>query len=296
MGVARSRSMFAVVDWPSNLGLRPSGVEMLPAALRRAGLLEALRARDAASVIPEAAYDPQRNAETGLLNGPALHDAIRALARAIAGVMERSEVPIVLAGDCSVILAGLLAMRTHAPAERTSLLFIDGHADFDEPAVSPTGEVADMDLALATGRGPDLLTTFDGRTPLVHDEDVAAVGARDDDTAIRNTNITLFPLTAIRQKGMSAVADEALAVVTRAQASRFWCHLDADVLDDAIMPAVDYRQPGGLQPAELTELLRRAKDSSRMAGLSVAIYNPALDPSGEGARLLVKILRDAFVD
>jgi len=25
----------------------------------------------------------------------------------------------------------------------------------------------------------------------------------------------------------------------------YWIHVDADVLDDAVMPAVDYRQPGG---------------------------------------------------
>src|SRR5688500_12026924 len=152
--------MFAVVDWPSNLGLRPSGVELLPAALRRAGLLEALHARDAGSVPPSAAYDATRSAETGLLNGPGLRDAIHELARAVSAVMQGNEIPIVLAGDCSVILAGLLAMRLY----RTALLFIDGHADFDEPAHSPTGEVADMDLALATGRGPAILTTFDGHT------------------------------------------------------------------------------------------------------------------------------------
>lgn len=258
---------------------------MLPATLRRAGLLEALDARDAGSVVPLAAYDPQRDAETGLLNGPGLRDATHSLARAIAAVIERAEIPIVLAGDCSVVLAGLLAM------DRAALLFVDGHGDFDEPTDSPTGEVADMDLALATGRGPAILTTFDGRTPLVREEDVAAVGARDHDANIRKTGIKLLKLADIRERGVAAVADEALSVVAR---DCFWCHLDADVLDDAVMPFVDYRQPDGLTPAELTELLRRARESGRMAGLSVAIYNPALDPGGEGARLLVGILADAL--
>jgi arginase family enzyme len=34
-----------------------------------------------------------------------------------------------------------------------------------------------------------------------------------------------------------------------------WIHLDADVLSDDVMPAVDYRMPGGLQPDELTDAL-----------------------------------------
>ncbi len=224
--------MFTVIDWPSNLGLRPSGVETLPAALRSAGLVEALRARDAGSVAPAADYDPARDPETGLLNGPALRDSIRALARALDEVMERGEIPLVLAGDCSVILAGLLAMRSRG---ETALLFIDGHADFDEGFASPTGEVADMDLALATGRGAAILSTFDEGVPLVKDEDVAAVGARDGDAKIRNTRISVFDLADIRRRGIARVADEALQAVTKSL--RFWCHIDADVLDDAVMPA-----------------------------------------------------------
>jgi len=292
--------MFAVVDWPSNLGLRPSGVEALPSALRRAGLLSRLRARDAGSVSPQADYDPQRSAETGVLNGPALREAAHSLAQAVARVIERDEVPIVLAGDCSVILGGLLASRIAAHS-RVALLFIDGHVDFYQPEASPTGEVADMDLAIATGRGPSILTELAADAPLVRDEDVVAIGARDaserekaDSQDIRATQITLLELPAIRQRGITAVADDALKVVARDDLPGFWCHLDADVLDDAVMPAVDYRQDGGMTPAELTELLRRAGNSGRMIGFSVAIYNPALDPSGDGARLLVEILDHAF--
>jgi arginase len=273
---------FAVIDWPSNLGLRPSGVERLPAALRQAGVIERLGARDADSVSPNAAYDPRRSPETGLLNGPGLRDATLSLARAVAEVIERNEIPIVLAGDCSVILGGLLG------ASRVSLLFLDGHADFYLPPESPTGEVADMDLALVTGRGPAILTEFDGRTPLVLDEDVAAVGARDGQD-IRHTGITVLDLDDVRQQGAAAVAEQALKVVA-GESRRFWCHIDADVLDDAVMPAVDYRQSGGMTPAELTTILRAAFKTGRMAGLSIAIYNPTLDPSGDGARLLVDVL------
>ncbi|HEX7150621.1 MAG TPA: arginase family protein [Thermoanaerobaculia bacterium] len=280
----------ALLDWPSNLGLRPSGVETLPSALRAAGLLDRLQARDAGSMAPSAAYDATRSSETGLLNGPALRKSVERLAAAIGEVMARGEVPLVLAGDCSVVLAGLLGARK-AHGGRVGLLFIDGHADVDLPADSPTGEAADMDLALATGRGPSLLTAFGDETPLVRDEDVAAVGARDEQS-LQHTAITQFDLAAIRARGIAAIAAGALEVVQRAP--RFWCHIDADVLDDAVMPAVDYRQPDGLTPEELTALLREAAQSGRMAGLSLAIYNPALDPAGEGARLLVDVLVGAL--
>lgn len=44
--------------------------------------------------------------------------------------------------------------------------------------VSDTGEVADMDLALATGRGPAILADLDGLGPLVADQDVVVLGYR----------------------------------------------------------------------------------------------------------------------
>ena len=57
-------------------------------------------------------------------------------------------------------------------------MFIDGHADFQHSSDEPNGEVASLDLALVTGRGPELLADLDGLRPLVRDEDVALVGYR----------------------------------------------------------------------------------------------------------------------
>ncbi|MFF8393235.1 arginase family protein [Streptomyces sp. NPDC016172] len=66
----------------------------------------------------------------------------------------------------------------------------------------------------------------------------------------------------------------------------YWIHLDVDVLDDAIMPAVDYRQPDGLTWQELETVLRTALSGGGAVGLTVAIFNPRLDPDGSIARNL----------
>ena len=60
-----------------------------------------------------------------------------------------------LGGDCSILLGNLLALRRRG---RYGLLFVDGHADFYHPEANPNGEAASMDLAFATGRGPEVLT------------------------------------------------------------------------------------------------------------------------------------------
>ncbi len=117
---------YAVIEAPSALGLFPRGVQLLPGALLDAGLAEAVGARHAGQVSPPP-YDPERDAETGLLNPTGLRDYAADLADATGEVLDDGDVPLVLGGDCSILLGNLLALRRRG---RYGLLFIDGHADF----------------------------------------------------------------------------------------------------------------------------------------------------------------------
>ena len=58
---------FAVIDAPSFLGLKPTGVERLPEALKAAGLMAGLNAEYAGRVEPPP-YNPRRDPETLILN------------------------------------------------------------------------------------------------------------------------------------------------------------------------------------------------------------------------------------
>jgi cation diffusion facilitator CzcD-associated flavoprotein CzcO len=66
--------------------------------------------------------------------------------------------------------------------------------------------------------------------------------------------------------------------------------LDADVLNDQVMPAVDYRMPDGLTRDELATTLRTSTDSGRAIGINVTIFNPRLDDDGSIARTFVATL------
>jgi arginase len=293
---ADAASRFAIVDAPSILGLRPTGVEGLPEALRRSGLVERLGAREAARLAtPD--YDAARPTETGTLNADGIAQFSRALADVVGDVLRAGERPIVLGGDCSVLLGSLLAFRRRG---RYGLLFLDGHADFYQPEANPNGEAASMDLAFATGRGPAMLADLDGLAPLVRDDDVVAFGFRDHDeqraygSQPLAAGIAAIDLPTIRRIGIDAATTQAMRHLGRPELEGIFVHVDADVLDDAIMPAVDYRQPGGLRASELSHVLRTAFDSGRVAGLEVTIYNPALDPDGEAGRRLADVLVDGL--
>jgi arginase len=87
---------------------------------------------------------------------------------------------------------------------------------------------------------------------------------------------------------VETVVAAAVAVVSRGELSGFWLHLDADLLDDTVMPAVEYRQPGAFLRRTLSRSCGRAAEALR--ALSVANYNAAMDPSEDAGRQLVECL------
>jgi arginase len=284
---------YAIIEAPSVLGLFPKGVETLPDALLAAGLAERISASQAGCV-ESPPYDPQRDEATGLLNPHGIAAYSLALADAIAPVRERGDFPVVLGGDCSILLGCVLATRRQG---RAGLLFLDGHADFYQPEAEPKGEAASMELAFVTGRGPALVTNLDGLRPLVRDEDVVVLGPRDAEIAqeqgsqrVEDTDIAMTDLSALRQQGVSEAAQRALDRLCKPALDGFWIHLDADVLDDAVMPAVDYRMPDGLHWDELSTVLQRAIGSGRALGIDITIFNPKLDETGAIARAFVDAL------
>jgi arginase len=215
----------------------------------------------------------------------------------VAFVLHKKRFPLVLGGDCSILIGNLLALRRLGTY---GLFFIDGHADFYQPQASPTGEVADMDLAIVSGRGPNVLTNINGLKPLVRDQDIIVFGYRDAEQAasygsqdVHDTKMHVFDLPYVRKIGtIPAAASQAVEMLVNHELEGFWIHLDADVLDDSIMPAVDYRLGGGggLSFSELSELLKTLVTSDHAVGMDITIFNPKLDLDGSITRRFVSSL------
>ena len=286
-------SKFAIIDAPSILGLNLTGVETLPQALKNAGLIQGLRAEYAGRV-ESLPYEAERDESTRVLNPHGIKAFSVRLAEKVNEVRKKDQFPVVLGGDCSILIGCMLALRRLG---KYGLFFIDGHADFYQPEAEPNGEVASMELAIVSGRGPSVLTDIDGLKPLVQDEDIVAFGYRDREEQlehgsqdIRESGITTFELDQVRALGSVAAAQQAIDRLQKNQVNGLWVHLDADVLDDAIMPAVDYRLPGGLQWAELSDVLRVIMTSGQAVGLTITIFNPKLDPEGSIARKFSQII------
>lgn len=280
---------YSVIEAPSILGLRPTGVELLPNALKAAGLLEQLNAEYAGIVAPSSPYSYIRDYETKLLNPEAIKSYSLRLAEAVKCVLYKNKFPMVIGGDCSILIGNLLALRRLG---KYGLFFIDGHSDFYLPEESPTGEVADMDLAIVSGHGPNILSNIAGFKPIVLEQDIVAFGYRDAAQSAhygcqdikKTTMINAIELVDLHRLGFQNAASFAIDKLLKNELSGFWIHLDADVLDDSIMYAVDYRLPGGITFSELSNLLRLLIMSKKAVGISITIFNPTLDKDGSIAK------------
>lgn len=290
-----TRRSHAILEAPSALGLTTDGVASLGERLLDLGLAERTGARRAGRLaVPARTPLPD---ETGILNARAIAAFSPRLADAVGRVLDAGAFPIVLGGDCTILLGAMLALRRRG---RYGLLFIDGHADFFQPEAEPNGEGASMDLAWVTGHGPAVVADLEGRRPLVRPGDAVAFGYRDHEDQEASgsqplpAGLRAFDLPELRATGVEAAAREAVGRLLRDDLDGFFIHLDADVLDDAVMPAVDFRTPGGLSPDELRAVLGVALDSGRAVGLEVTIYNPDLDADGTAGRVLAKVLAEAL--
>src|ERR1039458_7046931 len=96
---------YAIVEAPSALGHVPEhlGVERAPEALLGAGLADGLAARRAGRV-GAPGYSAERDPRTQVMNPQAIRGYSPRLADAVAAVLDEGEFPVVLGGDCSILL------------------------------------------------------------------------------------------------------------------------------------------------------------------------------------------------
>ncbi|MFF3686084.1 arginase family protein [Streptomyces sp. NPDC002187] len=296
-----------VIDAPSNLGLKPPapgtvpGCYKLAGALREQRIVQRLGAFEGGVVVPPRYDRGSWQLGDGVFNAEAIAAYTVKLADRIERHVRTGDFTLVLGGDCSIQLGAALALRRLG---RYGLAAIDASPDFRHSGNSatngPVGAAGGEELALGTGRGQDDLTDLEGRKPYVRDEDVRLFGIRDafeeDRAELAALKIPTVTVGDLREWGPTDLAAATVRSLDSPELDGFWVHLDADVLDPSVMPAVDSPDPDGLLPDELTALLRVLVHSDRCVGLNVTIYDPDLDPDGSAGALLADLIVAAFAE
>jgi arginase len=306
----------AVLDAPRHLGKRPKpgapvDAHWLSYEQRQRDLVARLHARDAGLVEApgcRCGEEPVAKHAGSRAHGRGdtrigFQSFTEALAKRTREIVGGREFPVVLGGDCSILLGNMLALRGLG---RYGLVFVDGR---DEFSYAPGQQrhcgyfaAAGLDLALATGNGPDSLSNLNGLRPYVDERNVVLFGmVREPGEAMLGPDapdlpIQQFHIERIREVGARAAASEALRYLEAQKVDGFWIHVDGDVLDRVADPDGDEEdtEPGGLEFDELSDALRVFLSSQRAAGMEMTIYDPELDPEGVFGEQLVDSVVRAF--
>jgi arginase len=176
---------------------------------------------------------------------PEARPVLEAAAAEISAALVQGELPLLTASDCSICIATLPTVARRVPDVR--FLWIDAHGDFNTPETTPSGFLGGMCLGAACGR-------WDAGWPDAIDaQSVSFLGVRDLDPGEK-------------------VEVEAAGVGEGVPADGpVYVHLDLDGLDPSVMP-VQFPVPGGLQAAEVRDVLARLAEEGRLVGLEVTAF------------------------
>lgn len=192
------------------------------------------------------------------------------LAAEVRGALAAGERPVSIAGDCCATI-GVLAGLQQAGIEPT-LIWFDAHGDFNTPETTPSGFLGGMPLAMAVGLGDQTLLEVTDLRPWPVAKVVLADG-RDLDPGEREN---------VARSGITHVTDiDQLVDPAKLPAGPLYVHFDADVIDPADAPAMNYPAPGGPRSEQVRDVLRAVAASHRVVAVSVSLWEPTLDPEGE---------------
>lgn len=103
---------------------------------------------------------------------------VEAVGAVVAESLAHGAFPLVVGGDCPILLGCLAAASETGPS--IGLLFVDGHEDAWPPELSPNGEAADMELGFILGLHRNRLPSqLSASMPQLNFHAVAVLGPRD---------------------------------------------------------------------------------------------------------------------
>jgi arginase len=164
----------------------------------------------------------------------------------VAGAVARAARPLLLSGDCPTALGAVAGLQRRY--RDVAVVWLDAHGDFNTPAITISGYLGGMPLAMLTGRAPELFCDALGLRP-VADTDVVLAGARDLDPAERDA------LAASQVRRVPAGPAAITSALDGLGRTPVYLHLDVDVIDSAQLPGLRFPSGPGPAVAQIEECL-----------------------------------------
>ncbi len=212
--------------------------------------------------------------------------------------LQVGRLPILLGGDHSLGIGSISAVARHCRerGRRLRVLWLDAHADFNTPTLSPSGNLHGMPVACLCGFGPRELVELGGATPALRPEWVRQIGVRSVDDGekrfIHEQGLEVFDMRHVDELGMRATMEQALAGLDAD--THLHLSFDVDFLDPEIAPGVGTTVPGGPTYREAQLCMEMIADSGRLGSLDIVELNPALDVRNRTAAVTVDLVESLF--
>jgi arginase len=291
----------SLIGSPTDVGAADRGASMGPEALRVAGLIGALRARELEVLDlgnlsgPGNPWEPAREGYRHLPEvarwNELVHESVHRELRA-------GRLPILLGGDHCLAIGSISAVARHCREQGRKLrvLWLDAHADFNTSELSPSGNVHGMPLACLCGFGPPALTGIGAVTPAIDPSCVRQIGVRSVDAGerrfVHEQGLDVFDMRHVDELGMRQTMEQALSGMDGD--THLHVSFDVDFLDPEIAPGVGTRVPGGPTYREAQLCMEMIADTRRLASLDVVELNPAFDIQNRTAALAVDLIESLF--
>jgi arginase len=291
----------ALIGAPTDIGAGTRGASMGPEALRVAHLQSALEAQGV-DVLDRGNLAGPRNPGLPPVDGYRHLGEVEAWNRAVFEACGRElagdRLPILLGGDHSLAIGSIAAVARHCRERGRQLrvLWLDAHADCNTNALTPSGNVHGMPVAMLCGFGPRELTAFGGATPIMGTESIRQIGIRSVDLGekrfVHELGLEVFDMRYIDEKGMRHTMEVALDGLGRN--SHLHVSFDVDFLDPEIAPGVGTTVAGGPSYREAQLCMEMIADTGMLASLDVMELNPAFDLHNRTAEVAVDLVASLF--
>jgi arginase len=159
---------------------------------------------------------------------------LREQCRLVSAAVAQGTRPLLLAGDCLSAL-GLVAGLQERHRD-LAVIWFDAHGDFNTPAISQSGYLAGMALAMLTGHATQPFSEPLGVRP-IEEQHVVLIGARDLDPAESHA----LDASAVTCTGVDRA--EVASAIDGLGAAPVYLHIDLDVIDGAELPQLRFPTP-----------------------------------------------------
>ena len=305
LNMIEKNKKISIFGFPFDKGSNTRGCSLGPQSLRIAGLVNKLanlgyEIKDYEDLIPSRSKSDNNISNQNLLSS---HNEVKVYFQSIFNFILESNtndaINIFLGGDHSISF-GSIAAVAHLCSQKNKelvVIWLDAHADFNSPSISPTGNWHGMPLSYLSGNNEFLNQFNNVKFPFLKTKNIYLFGVRSLDTTermlIQNSGINVFDMRLIDEFEISNLVKKIISEIDKPNVH---VHLsfDADFLDPEIAPGVGTPVKGGITYREAHLIMEILHESCLIQSIDVVELNPFLDNKGKTSYLLVELLESLF--